>query len=435
MPPHVTFLSHPQTRDSGDYRHRTLWPAQALSQLVDVYALQTAHPEAFEAVVSADLLVVGMIADPDIHALIELRRTIGRPTVYEISDDFRAFPENTSLGTCFYARPDVQAQIESTARLCDGLQFSSPFLQEKYGHLNDCHAVFMNQAWTTPVLQSKPRNEQPRIGWTASGGHLHDAMELARLFRYALDTHPSLQNEFSLCLMTTDRIAQVFRDHHLLIEHTPSGSFESYERFVGTLDAGIAHLQIDDFAQGRSDGKYIEYASHGVPILCHRSGTFQHTVRHLANGLVYRTAEEFGKGLSALVRDPRLRDHLRTQAHRDLVTTRNHAKAAEHRLSFYRRLHPTLGDQHGASPQFHHWIHPIEDRLYRLMVEHNQNPLPSTLQGLLQLSKEYPDAWRVWERLRALYQLFGLTEHEELLDSKAEMTKRSAVERAYRLAA
>ena len=69
------------------------------------------------------------------------------------------------------------------------------------------------------------------------------------------------------------------------------------------------------------------------------------------------------------------------------------------------------------------------------MVEHNQNPLPSTLQGLLQLSKEYPDAWRVWERLRALYQLFGLTEHEKLLDSKAEMTKRSAVERAYRLAA
>lgn len=432
---HVTFLSHPQKRDSGDYRHRTLWPAQALSKLVEVHAIQTAHPDAFEAITSADFLIVGMIADPDLRPLIEHRRRLGRPTVYEISDDFRAFPSNTSLGPSFYARPEVQAEIETTARLCDGLQFSSPFLQKKYGHLNACHTVFMNQAWELTPLPAMANNALPRIGWTASGGHFHDGLELARLFHGALEAYPGLSKEFTLCLMTTSRIAQVFRDQGLDIEHTPSGSFEAYEAFIHSLDAGVAHLQIDDFAQGRSDGKYIEYASHGVPILCHRSGTFQHTIRHLANGLLYRSPEEFQRSLVALIRDSKLRSHLRHQAHRDLHTTRNHSAAAHHRLSFYRRMLPTLGRDTPNAPQFLHQIHPMEERLYALMVEQNQNPSPKTLQGLFELAKTYPGAWRVWERSEALYRRLGLTEHLEVVSRRAKDAKKAAQQRALRTAA
>ena len=193
----VTFLAHAQPRDCGDYRHRTLWPATALGELTPTVAVQTLHPEVFTAIVQARLLVVGMIVDPDVQALVEYRRSVGLPTVYEISDDFKAFPENTSLGTIFYARPDVQAHIENMARICDAVQFSSPFLAEKYAYLNPNQVVFMNQAWVIPQLGPPPRNEKARIGWTASGGHLEDARELAQLLARAKQEDPALFEGFT----------------------------------------------------------------------------------------------------------------------------------------------------------------------------------------------------------------------------------------------
>ena len=101
MPFDVTFLSHPQPRDCGDYRHRTLWPAKALGELVPTVAVQTLHPDSFAAMLQCHLLVVGMVADPDVQAIVEERKARGLPTIYEISDDFKCFPSNTSLGSIF----------------------------------------------------------------------------------------------------------------------------------------------------------------------------------------------------------------------------------------------------------------------------------------------------------------------------------------------
>jgi len=122
----VTFLSHAQPRDCGDYRHRTLWPAQALGALTPTVAVQTIHPEVFTAVVQTRVLVVGMVVDVDVQVLVEYRKKMGLPTVYEISDDFKAFPDNTELAP-FYARPEVQAHIEHMAKIATPFNFPAPF--------------------------------------------------------------------------------------------------------------------------------------------------------------------------------------------------------------------------------------------------------------------------------------------------------------------
>jgi len=438
----VTFLAHPQPRDCGDYRHRTLWPAQALGEHVPTIAVQTIHPDVFTAIVQSRLLVVGMIVDNEVHALLEYRRSVGLPTVYEISDDFKAFPENTSLGTLFYARPEIQAQIESMAKTCDAVQFSSPVLAEKYAYLNDNQAVFMNQAWTVPNLHAPPQNKAVRVGWTASGGHLADAQDLARLLAHAKARDPQLFQDFTLCLMTTPRNAQAFTDAGLAFEHTPTGSFEHYMQFISGLDAGLAHLTPDAFAQGRSDGKYIEYASRGVPAICHASGTYASTIRHGANGLLYTDEKSFRSALSNIVRVPEIREHIRNQAHTDIKQSRNHRTAAMERFNFYRELVEQSQDSpfsQSISPfaqqGFHSLEHSYEQEFFAAMNEHNQGPQPATIQRYHRLSQQEPSAWKVWERFAALYRRLGLHEHLELLESRCEEAKQTALERAFERAA
>ena len=56
--PHCVFLSHPQSRDSGDYQHRVTLPARALARQVEVEDLQTSHQRLVEGAMRADLLIV-----------------------------------------------------------------------------------------------------------------------------------------------------------------------------------------------------------------------------------------------------------------------------------------------------------------------------------------------------------------------------------------
>lgn len=437
----VTFLAHAQTRDCGDYRHRTLWPAKALGELTPTVAVQTIHPEVFTAIVQTRMLVVGMVVDSDVKVLVEYRKKMGLPTVYEISDDFKAFPENTELSP-FYARPEVQAHIESMASMCDAVQFSSPFLANKYAHLNPNQVVFMNQAWEVPTLQPQPLNTKPRIGWTASGGHFNDAQDLAKLLVQAKSADPALFERFTLCLMTTPNNASAFTQAGLDFELTQTGSFEEYMDFISTLDGGLAHLTTDDFAQGRSDGKYIEYASRGVPSICHNSGTYQHTIRHMANGLLYDNASEFTKVLGQLVNDRNLRKHLRAQAHRNLSEGRNHSAAAQDRFEFYQNLvsqsrQSEMDGQRSPFAQqgFTSLEDPIESPLRQVMEIHNQGAQPETLKDYYRLTQQAPSSWKLWERFEELYRNLGLNEHLVGIQTRASESKSAALDRAFKLAA
>jgi hypothetical protein len=315
-------------------------------------------------------------------------------------------------------------------------------LADKYGDLNAKSMVLMNQAWEVPELGAPPANPKARIGWTASGGHLEDAQELAQLLAQAKAANPGLFEAFTLCLMTTPRNAQAFEAQGLVFEHTQTGSFEHYMAFISTLDGGLAHLGAGDFAQGRSDGKYIEYASRGVPVICHDSGTYAHTIRHMANGLLYRNASDFVAALGALVQKPGLRQHLRGQAHRNLVEHRNHAVAAQDRYAFYEGL--VQGSQGSpvaaqrspfAVPGFTSLEDPIEQALREVMDEHNQEPQPETIRRYFQLSQSAPTAWKVWERFEDLYRTLGLEEHLELLSQRAAESKEAALTRAFQQAA
>jgi hypothetical protein len=155
----ATFLAHPQPRDSGDDRCRIVLPGVALARHLDVEELQATHPSHVARAVSTDLLVVCMVADETIEAIVAERARRRLPTVYELSDSFRDFPDALpSAGFC--RDPAVRARIERLAAAADLLQCSSHGLLERYGALNPAAVVLPNQLDAVPPLA--PRDDAAR---------------------------------------------------------------------------------------------------------------------------------------------------------------------------------------------------------------------------------------------------------------------------------
>jgi hypothetical protein len=408
-PRDCTFLSHPQPRGTGDYVHRVTWPAAHLARHLPVTEIQTGHPGFVAQALRADLLVVAMVADPAIERLIDARRRRGLPTVYEISDDFKAFPPDLPLHG-FYADPRTQALIERTAARADLLQCSSHGLVERYGRLNAAHALFPNQTAAPPPLPvvTPARRARPVIGWGASSGHLDDARRLAQWIATWLGRRPAPQGDPpEIRLMVPEPLAAAFEQRGLLVQRHPTGSFDDYLAFLDGIDIGLAVIDDSPFARCRSDGKYLEYASRGVVCVASARGEYLHGVRDGETGVLFDGFEAFARAMDRLSDDAGTRESIRLAAWRDVSTRRTHAQAAHERLASYAALYPTdarraprAGDAGGAPLVV--LADPAEDALTEATALHARGMLAPALQAYLSIIERHPGFHVPWERAALL---------------------------------
>jgi hypothetical protein len=443
----VTFVTRPQPRTGGDYLHRTYWPAAALGEHLPTTAIQLSHPDCLEAMATTRLLVVTMVMDPDISRVFDERRKRGLPTIYELSDDFEAFPENLPLCR-FYAQTWVRRLARELCQKADAVQFSSPGLARKYGSLNPVHRVFHNQAWDTP---GGPRAIDTggavplRVGWAGMAGHYEDCDDLAEFLAPSFGkraSKPFPARHVSLTLMTTPRIAQALSNARLSFNWQPAGSMLEYCRFLDSIDVGIGHISNNDFSLSRSDGKLIEFGLHGVIPVCCKRGTYAETIQHDATGLLYASPAQLRAELSRLKEAPELRQRLSATVQEELGRSRNHRAAALERLEFYQAVvERAARAQTGAARRrgrlapaqgFHQPVHPIEDDLQAALMRHrNDSASPELLQTYWQLAQRAPDFYRIWERTLEVYNQLGLTESTAVLQKRAQLTKTVAFERAF----
>lgn len=423
------FISHPQPRDSGDYRHRVTLPGQALAKHLSVAEIQTSHPAWLTHALHAGLIVVEMVADAAVLSLLEARRALGRPSIFEISDDFRDFPENLPL-TAFYRVHRNQALIEECARRADLLQFSSHGLATKYGHLNAQHIVFGNQLTDVPALPALPdcRHSEPALGWAGSSGHLEDARQLAAWLRpwYAA-RRDARRYVPPLRVMTSDRVASVFLDAGLPVSVHPPGSFESYLAFLAELDIGLAILGDTDFARGRSDGKFLEYASRGAVCVASASGEYLHGIHHGDTGLLFEGPSELGEHLTALVDDPGLRLRLRQAAYTHVSQVRTHEAAAIHRAAAYQhlldrsRIEATTepGNHRGMEASLVTLCESAEAHFVAASSRHMSGLVQQALDGYLSILTAHPGFHEPWARTALIARQLGADRDAELFEGMA----------------
>lgn len=408
-------LSHPQERDSGDFLHRVRLPGQALARHLDVAEMQTSHPDFLRVALQAPLLIVKMIADPVLPELIASRTQRGLPTVYEISDDFRDFPTHLPLHR-FYAQPATQRLIESLASAAGLLQFSSHGLQQRYAALNARTHVAMNQLESVTELPplSPPRLSSPVLGWAGSVGHLDDARELAQHLKAWLATRPAGAAPLApMRIMAARSLRAVFREAGLDVEFVDPGSFDDYLAFLRSIDIGLASVAPTDFARGRSDGKYLEYASQGVVCVASAIGEYVRTIQPGHNGFLFADRQQFCAALDALVDQPALRLAVREQAHAQVAGQRLHRVAVLDKLAAYREALPgrwqaaLREDPEGALVSL---IDECEGDWVRATRLHGQGQLTQALSIYLDLLPRRPAFHELWLRSAQIAQAMGATE-------------------------
>lgn len=435
--PRCVFLSHPQPRDSGDYLHRVTQPARALARHWRVDDLQTSHPAFVEHAVEADLLVVLMVADPVVGEVMVRRRGLGRPTVYEISDDFRHFPK-TVQGHAFYSNPEVQRSIEALAQSADLLQFSSRGLAEVYGHLNPRQAVLPNQLETVPALPRRGASKAhpPVLGWAGSAGHAADARHLAALLTQWLRQRRSrgCQQRFTLKVMAAESIVDAFRQTGLrVVAHRP-GNFSSYMNFLAGLDIGFAVIGTDAFSAGRSDGKFIEMASRGVVCVASALGEYRRTVHHGRTGFLFHAADEFTEHMDRLVGNATLRQEVRQAAHRYVLEERTHEAAVQQRLLTYGGLLSPMAHDGAAEPQdppsgLRCMAEPAELEMLEASIRQMNGRLAQALALYMDLMQRAPDFYLPWQRAASIAAALGSAHDAEMFSSLAASKLRSALGR------
>ncbi len=434
------FLSHPQPRDTGDYRHRVTLPGQALARQMTVAEMQTSHPAWLAHSFRAPLMVVKMVADSAVLGLIEARRATGRPTAFEISDDFRDFPPSLP-GHAFYRAAPNQALIEQAARLADLVQFSSHGLASKYGHLNPQHVVFANQVTDVPALPEldPARLRQPVLGWAGSAGHLEDALLLVAWLRpwYAARRQAGLVLP-RLHVMAPDSVVAVFLTSGLPVTVQAPGSFDAYLAFLSKLDIGLAILGDTDFARGRSDGKFLEYASRGAVCVASAAGEYLHGIRHGETGLLFDGPESLGVHLSTLVDQAGERLRIRATAHAHVRTMRTHASAARERARVYRALlsESEIRNSHAGAgahvagydlqsgcpdedPTLHSLCDPTEPRFLEASTLHMRGLVHEALEGYLEVVSAHPGFHEPWARSALIARAMGSERDAELFEGMA----------------
>lgn len=340
----IVHATAPQEPDTGDFQHRVFGPDAALGALPGVMTVSCTTITRHRARLfdEADVLVLQMMADPDLIVTARRRAARGQVTVFEISDNFFEFQPTNPMRP-FYEDPDNRSTIIQLARVCDALQFSTKELNRRFGFLNPRHDVFENQLASVGPAE---KTESPIVvGWGGSAGHHEDMTDIAPVLTAWLNS----RDEVFLAVMGSRDVFDMFSGVPASRKRfVPHGSMREYFEFIESLHIGLAPMRKDPFNECRSDGKFIEYASRGVVPVCRRLAPYA-SVRDGETGFLYDTPEEFFDKLDRLVSDPPLRKKIALAAHA-AAAERTHAKKAPEREAFYRSL--LKNHNRGALPRW-----------------------------------------------------------------------------------
>ncbi len=320
---------------TGEFAYRIKNPGEALARSPEFAAvnIHVFHPLFPQLALGADLLILHMLPDPEIHQVIQLRKRMGRPTVFEIADNFLCLgpwapPDDP------HRNPLIRQNFLRYAALCDGLQFSTAEVGKTFGFLNERHAVFENQA--SAAGQPRPFAKPFVFGWGGSKGHERDLARIAPVIIDFCRRHEDAIFSYMGYRPIFDRLFTAIPEGRR--RFTEPGPIEAYYRFLETLHVGLAPQEDTDFNRCRSDVKFLEYAAHFTAPVLSDTAPYRAHARHGENALIFRDNSQLAETLEWLHGDlGRARD-LAERAYDYATTKRMAADHVGRRAHFYETL-------------------------------------------------------------------------------------------------
>ena len=324
--------------NDGDAHYRLHAPSMQLGKIPGITAMDShfLHPLLSRLIEHADVLVLQFVNDWDLLSICDYRRSRGKITIFEANDYFFDLQPWNPIAANWSDR-ETQELYKRLLSHADGVQTSTEFLAGKWLDMGARKvAVFKNHLVQVPDLSTFP----PRpftIGWAGSPGHFADLLHIAPTLQNWLAKHP----ETRLAIMTNELAKSFFHLPQDRFLFRNFGSLDQYLDFLKTLDVGLAPLLPTDYNRGRSDVKFLEYSSQGVPGIYQDLDPYKRIVQDGIHGMLFHSAEDLANKLDLLYADANLRNCIRRQAHSLVKSNRLLENNIQERLAWYQSFETT----------------------------------------------------------------------------------------------
>jgi len=279
--------------------------------------------------------------------LCHVRRANQRITLFEVSDHFLDIQPWSPVFRV-YENPENRAILIATAQSADARQFSSVFLRQTFAWLGLPGPVFPNMVTRVGEYTKRAPDAPIAIGWGGSHGHLVDMQSIARPLIHWMKRRGAANDGLPaprLSIMASRPIRALFQacPH---VELLDPGDLDHYLGFVARLHIGIAPLNPTGFNRGRSDIKFLEYASCGVASVLQDIEPYWEAARDGTTALFFSSPASLIARLDELRKTPALLEKIRSNAHQYALSKRRQVDHVSERLEFMR----TVAAETGAAP-------------------------------------------------------------------------------------
>ena len=249
-----------------------------------------------------DLVYIFMWVTPFGTSLFErLYRLLSRHIVYDIEDNFLEEQKGLNPLITLLKGPGKAKYLIKTS---DFVVSSSPFLNDYCLGLNLRKAsTFISSSVNTEYFtpsNSYNRKKTVTIGWTgtfSSKRHL-DLLE---------DVFLELNKRINFKLRIISNFHYDLPGIDLeVIQWTKKNEVKDLQG----IDIGVYPLVQDDWVLGKSGLKAIQYMAFGLPTVATNYGTTPTIIKHMMNGWLVKTEEEWILALEELIKNPKLRQNL-----------------------------------------------------------------------------------------------------------------------------
>jgi glycosyltransferase involved in cell wall biosynthesis len=294
----------------------------------------TSHMNWNKSIVDADLVIIEMLASPDI---VETCHQQGAKVIYEADDAF--------IDSYGNERKNLQKLTDSHRKTVidvinkvDALTVTNETLKKNYSRFTDKPIYvlpnYIDLEWYgTDKLNIERTTDEIRIGWFGSHGHLEDLQMVIPALNEVLDKYKNTKLIYcGFGGMSSNSLAteagwgeDVFKDIPRERREFYPGVREDFwpmkHRFLD-LDIGIAPLVDDYFNACKTPIKWMEYGVLKTPSVCSPL-LYKDVITHGDDGLIARNHKEWVNLLSDLIEDKEFRKEMGDRAFTTVTTKHN----------------------------------------------------------------------------------------------------------------
>lgn len=269
----------------------------------------------------ADIFVNQQHDNPEFMALTMAMRDMYKiPIVAEIDDDIYDVSPSSPAYKYFYPGSPVIEMAEEYLRDADAITTTTQQLASVYSRLNKNIYVLPNaidfEDWPKHVVR---QGDPIIIGWAGSPTHFDDLALVRKPLMKLLKKHKNVMVRVMGCLpdfMAGHPQIELRQDYVDILD---------WPRKLASLnfDIGLAPLVASNFNLGKSNLKWMEYSTLGIPTVCSKVGEYENSLEQGVTGFLATDELSWFYYMDRLVSEPELRTTIGKAAKQKVLTDYN----------------------------------------------------------------------------------------------------------------